>query len=99
MDNSLGPAPTAAARLFGRAPGHGLALAERLLRLDPSAFRFAGLPIPTTPITDAMQQMARPVVERAALTLAVGEAWAMLAAISAVGVLVSMSLIARRTPA
>ncbi len=76
--------------LFGRAPGHGLALAERLLRLEPTAFRYVGLPMPTTPITDAMQEMARPLVERAALTLAVGEAWAMLAAISAVGFLLTI---------
>ena len=85
--------------LFGRAPGHGLALAERLLQLEPSAFRFVGLPMPTTPITDAMQQMARPSVERAALTLAVGEAWTMLAAVSVAGLLVSTALMMKRRPA
>ena len=84
--------------IFGRAKGHGLALAERLLQFDVAAFDYVGLPQPAagTLITPEMKEMARPVVERAALTLALNEAWMMIALLSAAGVLVTLA-VRRRT--
>ncbi len=73
--------------IFGRAPGYGDALGKRLLALDPAAFAWTGLPLQEadTIITTEMREMARPAVERAALTLAVNDAWIMLACITLVG--------------
>ena len=80
--------------IFGGAERHGLALADRLLRFDPTAFAFVGLPMPPvgSEITETMRQMARPAVERAALTLAVDNTWAMIAAISALGCIVALAV-------
>lgn len=80
--------------LFSRAPVHGETLARRLLAREQPAFTFVGLPRPldTTPITQELQELARPVVERAALTIAVTEAWLLIAALTAVGVLVALSI-------
>ena len=80
--------------IFGRAQGHGLALAHRLLDFDAAAFAFVGLPLPPagTLITPEMKEMARPAVERAALTLAVTEAWAMIAILTSSGVLVALAV-------
>jgi MFS transporter, DHA2 family, multidrug resistance protein len=80
--------------MFGRAPVHGNALAQKLLARDFTAFKFVGLSRPprTMPITADMQELARPAVERAALTIAVTEAWLLIAALTAVGVLVAMAV-------
>jgi MFS transporter, DHA2 family, multidrug resistance protein len=77
--------------IFGRAQGYGDALAKRLLNLDPAAFAWVGLPLPAAGvlITPEMKEMARPAVERAALTLAVNDAWMMLAAVTLVGAVVA----------
>ncbi len=79
--------------LFGRADGHGRALTERLLRGDAAAAEFVGLPnlqgaIQMTP--DSMA-LARPWVEKAGLTIAVNEAWAMTAGLTLAGVLLSLA--------
>jgi MFS transporter, DHA2 family, multidrug resistance protein len=80
--------------IFRRAPAHGDALAQKLLARDFSAFKFVGLSRPprSMSITPDMQELARPAVERAALTIAVNEAWLLIAALTAVGVLVAMAV-------
>jgi MFS transporter, DHA2 family, multidrug resistance protein len=80
--------------MFGRAPVHGNALAQKLLARDFTAFKFVGLSRPprTMPTTPDMQELARPAVERAALTIAVTEAWLLIAALTAVGVLVALAV-------
>jgi MFS transporter, DHA2 family, multidrug resistance protein len=77
--------------IFGRAQGYGDDLGKRLLALDPAAFAWAGLPLQRadTIITPAMRELARPAVERAALTLAVNDAWIMLAGITLTGAIVA----------
>jgi DHA2 family multidrug resistance protein len=77
--------------VFGRAAQHGEELAKRLLRGDAGAFAYAGLPpLPGgTAVTPDMVLAARPTVERAALSLAINDAWAMVAALTAVGVLLA----------
>jgi MFS transporter, DHA2 family, multidrug resistance protein len=84
--------------IFGRAQGYGDGLGKRLLALDPAAFAWVGLPLQPADaiITQAMKEMARPAVERAALTLAVNDAWIMLAGVSLAGAVVA-ALFAFRT--
>ncbi len=77
--------------VFGRAAQHGEALAARLLRGEADAFAYVGLPrLPGgTAVTPDMVLAARPALERAALSLAIDEAWAMVAAFTAVGILLA----------
>jgi DHA2 family multidrug resistance protein len=73
--------------IFGRAEMHGRALVERLSRGDAAAFDFVGLPsipVPVQVIPEKMQLVHR-AVERAALTMAINEAWAMIACVTAAG--------------
>jgi MFS transporter, DHA2 family, multidrug resistance protein len=78
--------------IFGRAPGHGAALAAKLMDRDFAAFKFVGLarPLRNTVITPEMQELARPAVERAALAIAVTDAWMLIAALTVVGMLLAM---------
>ncbi len=87
--------------IFGRAPGHGAVLATKLMDRDFVAFKFVGLarPLRSAVITPEMQELARPAVERAALTVAVTEAWIMIAALTAVGVLVTLAVRSSKPPA
>jgi MFS transporter, DHA2 family, multidrug resistance protein len=80
--------------MFGRAPAHGEALARKLLARDFATFKFVGLSRPprTMSITPDMQDLARPAVERAAMTIAVTEAWLLIAGLTAVGVLVALAV-------
>jgi MFS transporter, DHA2 family, multidrug resistance protein len=77
--------------IFGRAEGYGAGLGQRLLKLDQTAFAWVGLPMPAVGqvITPELQAMARPAVERAALTLAVHDAWLLIAAITLTGSVVA----------
>jgi MFS transporter, DHA2 family, multidrug resistance protein len=80
--------------IFGRAPGHGAMLATKLMDRDFAAFKFVGLsrPLRSAVITPEMQEFARPAVERAALTIAVTEAWMLIAALTAVGVIIALAV-------
>ena len=79
--------------IFGRAEMHGRDLAARLARGDGAAFDFVGLPSLPVPlqILPEKTQLVRRAVERAALTTAVNEAWAMIACIVLVGVLLALA--------
>ena len=77
--------------IFGRAEMHGRALVERLSRGDAAAFDFVGLPsipVPIQVIPEKMQLVHR-AVERAALTMAINEAWAMIACVTVAGALLA----------
>jgi MFS transporter, DHA2 family, multidrug resistance protein len=80
--------------IFGRAPSHGVAIAERLLRLDYATFKYVGMtrPFRGSVITPAMQELARPAVERAALTMAISEAWTLIAVLTFTGVFIAMAV-------
>jgi MFS transporter, DHA2 family, multidrug resistance protein len=84
--------------IFGRAPGHGAALGLKLMDRDYAAFKFVGLARPprSAVLTPDMQELARPAVERAALTVAVTEAWMLMAALTAAGVAVVFAVRAVR---
>jgi DHA2 family multidrug resistance protein len=79
--------------IFGRAEGHSRALTERLLSGDTAAAEFVGLPNLPDPMLmgpDGLELM-RLAVEKAGLTLAINEAWAMTAGFTAAGVLLSLA--------
>jgi MFS transporter, DHA2 family, multidrug resistance protein len=84
--------------IFSRVDMHGAALAERLLAFDAKAFAFAGLPMPQTGtlITPEMKELARPAVERAALTLAINDAWILTAVLTVLGAAVAYAVTADR---
>ncbi|KQQ85896.1 MFS transporter [Aureimonas sp. Leaf324] len=76
--------------IFGRAPAIGAALRDQLIAGDLAAADFVGIPafmvemqrdVPPTP---RAIEMLRPMVEKAALTQAINEAWGMIAILTAV---------------
>jgi MFS transporter, DHA2 family, multidrug resistance protein len=79
--------------LYGRSVVHGEALRVRLLAGDPSAASAIGLDPalllnrPQGPPTEAEIAYVRPLVERASLALSTNEAWAMLAFVAVIGLL------------
>jgi DHA2 family multidrug resistance protein len=80
--------------VYTRILNHGADIKGKLLARDHAMFEFTGLPFlePGQKVTAEMTATARPVVERAALTLSVNEAWMMLAAITAIGVLLALAV-------
>jgi len=77
--------------IFGRAGMHGRELAARLSRGDAAAFDFVGLPslpVPVQVVPEKMQLVHR-AVERAALTMAINEAWTMIALLTVSGALLA----------
>lgn len=80
--------------IFGRTMDHGADIKGKLLARDHAMFDFTGLPFlqPGQQVTAEMTATARPIVERAALTISITEAWMMLAAITAIGVLLALAV-------
>jgi MFS transporter, DHA2 family, multidrug resistance protein len=80
--------------LYGRTGGHGEALRDRLIAGDVSAARAIGLDVQLfthrpVGVTDAaVEAYVRPMVEKAAFALSVNEAWALLAGVALVGLLI-----------
>ena len=74
--------------IYGRSAMHGQEIADRLLAGDVATAKFIGLSMeafasrPAGPPSDAIKEMLRPMIERAALTQAINEAWAMLAVLT-----------------
>ncbi len=73
--------------IWQRAPEHGKEMAERLLKLEPEALEFANItvydiPPPGFVPPEGMVEMIKPTVEKAGLTLAINEAWAVLAGVT-----------------
>ncbi len=71
--------------IFSRAPVHGTAIVERLQAGDTETARFIGLPLelfaarPAGPIDAEAAAFLRPLIEKAAMTSAINEAWALVA--------------------
>ncbi|WP_374113760.1 DHA2 family efflux MFS transporter permease subunit [Rhizobium sp. L51/94] len=71
--------------IYGRSPGHGTALMEKLAAGDVATATYVGIPLdmftsrPSGPIDDATRSMLQPLVEKAALTQSINEAWTMVA--------------------
>ena len=79
--------------LYGRTTGHALALRDRLLAGDVSAARAIGLDVDLflhrpAGVSDATAEAyVRPMVEKAAFALSVNEAWALLACVALLGLI------------
>ena len=79
--------------LYGRTMGHAEALRDRLLAGDVTAAKAVGLDVQLflhrpPDVTDAAAEAyVRPLVERAAFALSVNEAWALLAFVALIGLL------------
>jgi MFS transporter, DHA2 family, multidrug resistance protein len=79
--------------LYGRTIGHGLALRDRLIAGDVTAAQAIGLDVELflhrpPNISDATAEAyVRPMVERAAFATSVNEAWALLAVVALIGLL------------
>jgi DHA2 family multidrug resistance protein len=87
--------------IFGRSEMHGRVLAAKLAAGDAAAFDFVGLPsLPMAmQVAPEKMQLVRRALERAALTTAVNEAWAMIAALTALGVLIALATRQKSRPA
>lgn len=79
--------------LYGRTMGHALALRDRLLAGDVSAARAIGLDVDLflhrpAGVSDAtVEAYVRPMVEKAAFAQSVNEAWALLACVALLGLM------------
>jgi DHA2 family multidrug resistance protein len=74
--------------IYGRSAAHGLEIVDRLRAGDVETAKFIGLSLeafaarPVGPPSEAVQALLRPMIERAALTQAINEAWAMIAVLT-----------------
>jgi MFS transporter, DHA2 family, multidrug resistance protein len=79
--------------IYSRSTGHGVEIVDRLRAGDIETAKFIGLSLeafaarPPGPPTAAVQEMLRPMIERAALTQAINEAWAMIALLTVAALL------------
>jgi DHA2 family multidrug resistance protein len=87
--------------IYSRSATHGQQIVERLQAGDVATAKFIGLSMaafaarPAGPPTDAVKEMLRPLIERAALTEAINEAWALVAVLT-VAALLCVPLCKRR---
>jgi DHA2 family multidrug resistance protein len=81
--------------VFARAPIHGEALVQRLLDGDAATAAWIGLPFLPIGRMDLLPR--RPLIEAAATTLAINDAWAMLAALT-VAALLCIPFVRRAPP-
>ncbi|WP_102108739.1 DHA2 family efflux MFS transporter permease subunit [Oceaniglobus roseus] len=89
--------------IYGRTPHHADALLERLRAGDTAAADFLGIPpaLLSAPPSESTRAMLAPLLEKGATTLAINEAWAMMAGLTAlalVGVWFARTPNARPTP-
>lgn len=78
--------------IWQRVEIHSKAIGLKLVELDPDAAAFAGISVHEIPSIafvppESVIEMIRPEVERAGLTMAINEAWALVAALTALAVL------------
>ena len=71
--------------IYGRAPHHAQAIVDRLMAGDTATAKFVGIPLalfvdrPPGPLDSFTKAILKPMVERAAYTEAVNDAWAVVA--------------------
>jgi DHA2 family multidrug resistance protein len=79
--------------IYGRVALHGQRIADQLLAGDAATARFIGLSSQAFaarapgPPTDAVREMLRPMIERAAMTQAINDSWALIALLTAAALL------------
>jgi DHA2 family multidrug resistance protein len=77
--------------IFGRSGDHGRALTEKLMGSDATAAAFVGLSEPPDPMQlspEALMHL-QGLIEKASLTLAINDGWAMTAGLVALGMLLA----------
>jgi DHA2 family multidrug resistance protein len=90
--------------VYGRSEGHARRLAGELMAGSRETAAFVGLPlkffkgVPLEGVDQSAIDVARPLVEKAGLVIAVNEAWLMLAGLTLLGVL-ALGLLLGRKPA
>jgi len=90
--------------IWARAPEHVDRIVQKLLAGDRAAAIFVGLPTdrftgkPLGPIDADIQEIARPLVERAGLVSAINEAWAMMAIAMALALVAIVLSIGHKRP-
>jgi DHA2 family multidrug resistance protein len=90
--------------IYGRAPDHATAIIHRLMAGDVATAKFVGIPLklfldrPAGPLDPVTQMMLTPMVERAAYTQAVNDAWALVAVLT-LAVLLSVPFARRKKAA
>ncbi len=88
--------------IYGRAPGHAADLIASLSEGDAATATFLGIPptqmalLPPAPIDPALMGMVQPLIEKAALTMAINDAWGLIAALTMFAVL--LVAFAKATP-
>lgn len=80
--------------VFGRAKIHGDRIIEKLAARDPAMYEFTGLPYqaPDVYVSPTMIALAKPSVQKAAMSIAITEAWLMLAVLTAMGALIALAV-------
>jgi DHA2 family multidrug resistance protein len=79
--------------IYSRAPAHGLDLMARLQAGDTAAATFVGIPpqvfaaLPPGPLDAATQGLLAPLLEKAALTAAINDAWLLIAVLTGIALL------------
>ena len=74
--------------IYSRSPVHANEVTSRLMAGDVSTARFVGMPLDlfaaqgSGPLDALSAALLKPLVEKAALTLAINDAWAMIAALT-----------------
>jgi DHA2 family multidrug resistance protein len=75
--------------IYGRAKGHAAEIAGRLAAGDTATAKFVGIPMdlfvnrPAGPPDEATREFLRPLVEKAAMTQSINEAWTLIAVLTA----------------
>jgi DHA2 family multidrug resistance protein len=76
--------------IYSRAAGHAADLTARLQSGDADAARFLGIPLEALsagPLTPALQAQLAPMLQKAALTASINDAWAMIAILTVAALL------------
>ena len=79
--------------IYSRAPVHGADLMARLQAGDAAAAAFVGIPaqifaaMPPGPLDAATQGLLAPLLEKAALSAAINDAWLLIAALTAIALI------------
>jgi len=76
--------------IYSRASTHGAEIGQKLLAGDVATAKFVGIPLDlftaqrVGPLDATSQMLLKPLIEKAALTVAINDAWAVIAILTAI---------------
>ena len=79
--------------IYSRAPTHGAEIGQKLLEGDVATAKFVGIPLDLFtaqrfgPLDATSQMLLKPLIEKAALTVAINDAWAVIAILTAMALI------------